>query len=163
MRSSPRENFSIKRSGARQPAVAGIITGSTFQLGGRGRCPQSSPWGSYEFAEDYRKIGIFCRRTKSSAPTEGGASKDFCRGRRLCRPEKCCEFTAGSRKNSAICADRCGHRPLSGEPWGCCISAIFILDMQKPAHPSGCAGCQQKIIHKNRPDELTFRTKADRM
>ena len=56
-----------------------------------------------------------------------------------------------------------GNRPLSGEPWGCCISAIFILDIQKPAHPSGCAGCQQKIIHKNGPDELTFRTKADRM
>ena len=31
------------------------------------------------------------------------------------------------------------------------------------AHPLGCAVCQRKIIHKKTPEELTFRTKADRM
>ena len=48
--------------------------------------------GAYEFAEDSRKIGISCGRTESSAPTTRRGAKTTCRGRRLCRPEKCCEF-----------------------------------------------------------------------
>jgi hypothetical protein len=39
----------------------------------------------------------------------------------------------------------------------------IYMNRKKPAHPLGCAGCQQKIIHKNGPDELTFQTKADRI
>ena len=58
----------------------GSLRGRTVR---RGRCPLG-PLGSYEFAEEYRKNGISCGRTESSAPT--GESEGSCRGRRLCRP-----------------------------------------------------------------------------
>ena len=71
--------------------------------------------GAYEFAEDSRKIGISCGRTESSAPTTRRGAKTTCRGRRLCRPEKCCEFAGDYCKNSALCRADVGIGPYKCE------------------------------------------------
>ena len=71
--------------------------------------------GAYEFAEDSRKIGISCGRTESSAPTTRRGVKTTCRGRRLCRPEKCCEFAGDYCKNGALCRADVGIGPYKCE------------------------------------------------
>ena len=45
------------------------------------------------------------------------------------------------------------------------LTAFVICStaMKKHGASAGMRRCQRKIIHKNAPDELTFRTKADRM
>ena len=43
------------------------------------------------------------------------------------------------------------------------ISAICSPTAKKHGASGGMCRCQRKIIHKNAPDELTFRTKAGRM
>ena len=72
----------------KQSGIRAVSVGADAHIG---------PLGSYEFAEEYRKTGISCGRTESSAPT--GESEGRCRGRRLCRPEKCCEFIGDFRRN----------------------------------------------------------------
>ena len=100
------------------------------------------PLGSCEFAEDFHKNGAICGRTESSAPT--GSAKSFCRGRRLCRPNKCYEFAENFQKNGALCGPMWASAPTNKceSAWGSaenqCKSCNTLLpNLSNSVSPTG--------------------------
>ena len=100
------------------------------------------PLGSNEFAEDFHKDSAICGRTESSAPT--GITKVFCRGRRLCRPNKCYEFAESFQFFAAACCDLsvsfADSSPVSGAILGCSHPQWEHFDAQLFGEADGGGG-----------------------